>query len=106
MRLRRHCYDKPWRCPGWAGGGFRFPSDRRRICDGGTLVRYWDKGHHWLINWQFHRCEDCGTVALPIGIKWMDPAWLWWRGKRAVSDRYYDWRFTRELSKREYDGEA
>lgn len=75
VRLRRTCYDKPHRCPGWAGGGWRFPKPNRVVCQSGSL-RTMYAGRWW--RWQFHRHPTCGTVALPPVTKWLDPSWWWY----------------------------
>lgn len=78
MYLRRHCYDKPWRCPGWAGGGWSWAEPQR--CDGGSL------GIHIkelpLRNWRFGRCGTCDVLVIPLVTRWVDPTYLWWRLKR------------------------
>lgn len=71
MRIMRRCYDKPHRCPGWAGGGWHYPKDGKVICGGGSLR------HYTLGRWLPERHPACGTWALPIWTKWLDPEW--WR---------------------------
>lgn len=95
MRLRRHCYDKAWRCPGWAGGGWKMLGRHEKTCDGGSLARYWANGQKWYTGWQFHRCLTCGTVAMPIVVRWADPTWWKWMICR-MPDRFTDWRELRE----------
>jgi hypothetical protein len=80
VRLRRTCYDKPHRCPGWAGGGWRYPRPSRDVCDGGSLVATMYVGRWW--RWRFHRCPTCGTWAWPPVTKWADPTWLWFVAAR------------------------
>ena len=83
-RFRRHCYDKPWRCPGWAGGGWTYPSARRDVCDGGSFATTWGRmlGGQWYadrwINWRWHHCQACGTIAIPHVTRWLDPTWWRW----------------------------
>lgn len=72
MRLSRHCYDKPHRCPGWAGGGFRYARVNR--CEGGRIQI--DYSSRWKRNWTFHRCDRCNVVCWPIVIRELD--WRWW----------------------------
>ena len=38
MRISRPCYDKPYRCPGWAGGGMRYAKVDR--CSNGRTDIY------------------------------------------------------------------
>ncbi len=91
-RLSRQCYDKFWRCPGWAGGGFR--AARWQRCTGGSLLM---PGIRTVANvrgdapgefvpddpwwkWRLHACNrECGVLALPYVTRWADPSWLWWR---------------------------
>lgn len=77
-RLRRHCYDKFWRCPGWAGGGWRVA--RTDVCASGSFAGTidWDLPM-WRVALQFHRCATCGTVAIPYATRWVDPTYLRWR---------------------------
>jgi hypothetical protein len=69
MRLSRPCYDKPHRCPGWAGGGMRYAKVDR--CDGGRLDIY----RSWW-QWRINRCDTCGVYVLPYVVRWLD--WRWW----------------------------
>jgi hypothetical protein len=91
MYIRRHCYDKPWRCPGWAGGGWRYP--KTKLCDGGTLDfrievdGAWPRWH----SWHWHRCPKCEVLVIPMVTRWADPSWLWFKACRmpgAVADRW------------------
>ena len=68
-RIRRRCYDKPHRCPGWAGGGWR--SAREVVCAGETLPGTWEPRSWWLPQ----RCRACGIWALPIAQRYLDPSW-------------------------------
>lgn len=97
MYLRRHCYDKPWRCPGWAGGGWTHPKTKR--CDGGRLdvydrvMRPW-----WFPLWRFSRCGRCDVRAVPLITKWVDPTWLnFWvqRIPGRIKGRVEEWRWRR-----------
>ena len=73
VRVSRPCYDKPWRCPGWAGGGMRYA--RRSRCNGGHM-RGWqpDDGAHPA--WRFHRCDTCDVLTWPYITRWLDWRWL------------------------------
>ena len=85
IRISRPCYDKPHRCPGWAGGGLRYA--RTRHCDGGTILRAYEPGRWWP--WLPHRCGTCGMFVLPSHVRWVDPVWLaytaacWFRDRPA-----------------------
>ena len=72
VRLSRHCYDKPHRCPGWAGGGWTYSKVGR--CDNGRIQIDYAAG--WW-KWQFHRCTTCDVVCWPIVVQWLD--YTWWR---------------------------
>lgn len=94
MRIRRHCYDKPHRCPGWSGGGRKLAPERQTICPSGSFAPYMYEQRLW--KWRFHRCDKCGTVALPVVVKYFDPFWWvkwempmwkrdlvwWWKERR------------------------
>lgn len=75
MRLSRPCYDKPWRCPGWAGGGMRFA--RRHRCDNGRVLG-WD-GEERLPQLRLRRCNRCDVVTLPYAVRFVDPGYLSYR---------------------------
>jgi hypothetical protein len=82
MRISRPCYDKRWRCPGWAGGGMKYAKVER--CDGGSLISK-DGG-------PLRRCPKCGVFVLPSVIRWIDPTWLvWW-----IPYRIRDWNYNRK----------
>lgn len=74
MYLRRHCYDKSWRCPGWAGGGWRYPRVER--CDGGSLDIFSGDRPRWRAVLRFSRCGKCDVRAIPLITRWLDPTWL------------------------------
>lgn len=82
MRLSRHCYDKPRRCPGWAGGGFSYAEVQ--TCDNGSIQLLDDHTGSLFItrikrNWSFHRCDTCDVVCWPIVVRWLDYRWWqWW----------------------------
>lgn len=69
FRIRRRCYDKSHRCPGWAGGGMRYA--KVVVCEGGSLPHTYTWGR-----WLPERHAFCGTWALPVMAKWSDPSWL------------------------------
>lgn len=81
MRISRPCYDKWWRCPGWAGPGFRYPKHEGR-CDNGNIGHTcpaWVEGRpRWASwAWHFHRCPVCRVIVLPYVVRYVD--WTWWR---------------------------
>ncbi len=71
MRLSRPCYDKPWRCPGWAGGGMRYA--KRDRCEDGRM-HGWD-GQRWP-HLRFHRCDTCDVITIPYALRWLSPIML------------------------------
>lgn len=92
MRLSRTCYDKPHRCPGWAGGGWRFP--KTDLCENGSIrvnvVDDPDAATGWAglaypgsHPWRFGRCNKCDVITLPHAFRRLDPGY--WRHSVAVS---------------------
>lgn len=79
LRFRRHCYDKPHRCPGWAGGGWKYP--KTMVCDGGSLTfQMYPRRKAWSL--RSYRCTRCGTRTIPYVTRWADPTWYrlyWWQ---------------------------
>ena len=81
MRVSRPCYDKYWRCPGWAGPGLRYA--KRERCDSGSLARVINYGSRWW-KLKIHRCPKCGLWILPYFTQWLSAVfWLgssldWW----------------------------
>ena len=71
-RLSRPCYDKPWRCPGWAGGGMKYA--KRDRCDEGR-IQGWQGQHKWPHLW-FHRCGTCDVVTWPFSARWLSPGFI------------------------------
>lgn len=99
--LRRHCYDKFWRCPGWAGGGWKYARVRR--CEGGSLLvpGHWNRDRTAALpkdpwwRWRWHQCRECDVRAIPLITQWLDPTWLAWVIRR-LPDRWEDWRDLRQ----------
>lgn len=98
MRLSRPCFDKPWRCPGWAGGGAKYA--RKERCDNGR-IRGWGIHDDRLVRpeWHFLRCDTCDVVTIPFALRWLFPEqWRWyalwkWRELRNWRDnRKRGWR--------------
>lgn len=97
MRFSRPCYDKPHRCPGWAGGGTR--SAKKSRCENGSVrtrvareeigagMKYpaevpWRFGHcvGSVIDKAGTRSEPCGVVTWPYALRWLDWRYvLLWR---------------------------
>lgn len=83
MRLSRGCYDKFHRCPGWNGGGPKYP--QRRRCNGGRIqVNY--EARLW--RFRFWRCNRCNVVVWPYATRYLSP-WeiasdvkYWWRNRQ------------------------
>ncbi len=86
-RLSRPCYDKPHRCPGWAGGGWKYA--RRDLCHGGSIrTRGMDIGYEdgrpvvygeypGEDVWRFGHCTDCNVRTWPFALRRLDPTY--WR---------------------------
>lgn len=80
MRLSRTCYDKPHRCPGWAGGGWHYAKEDR--CENGSIrVRVPLEGYpgEWdypnLHKWRFGFCTRCDVRTWPTITKKLDPSY-------------------------------
>ena len=88
-RWSRPCYDKPRRCPGWAGGGWKYA--RVTLCPeekpGGFSDDLMDgkpRGYlpidsyesRWW-RWKIHTCPDCGVKVLPYMVRWT--SWRTWQ---------------------------
>ena len=71
MRLSRPCYDKPHRCPGWAGGGWKFGKVDR--CRNGS-IRTSTGEYPGVRRWRFGRCTKCDVVTWPYHIRLLDPS--------------------------------
>lgn len=85
IRLSRPCYDKPHRCPGWAGGGWKYGKVDR--CDNGSIrtrgstAMFWfedlEEGYPGVNVWHFGRCAKCDTTTWPFALRRLDPTyWL------------------------------
>lgn len=103
--LSRPCYDKPHRCPGWAGAGLGHAPVSR--CDNGRIiVPHRDRGeavlaaldgtlgHHPAERpLRFGRCTRCHVVTLPWVSRRLDPTL--WRNKVRWSARKAGWKVRR-----------
>lgn len=86
MRISRPCYDKAHRCPGWAGGGLKYPKVDK--CDSGYITFKRDFSYSkilYLFNFEpylnirltgFGRCSKCNVLVLPYQIRYIDPTWI------------------------------
>ena len=70
MRLSRPCYDKPHRCPGWAGGGPKVA--KAYLCNNGSIrtrVPMTDCPGEFEYPasrpFRFGHCTKCDTVTWP-----------------------------------------
>lgn len=115
IRISRPCYDKPHRCPGWAGGGCLGAKEDRCTGDGGYVVTrarwvaVWDdpdpeseptgsyKDEHPGSNqWRFGRCGECGLRTWPYAVRWVDWRYvLVWKLKHGVWSWLSEWRHYR-----------
>lgn len=75
----RKNYDKPNRCPGWSGSGIReygweTKQNSTVECNSSSSGYYADVSRiDKYANFNFHQCEDCGTITLPIILQYVDP---------------------------------
>lgn len=96
IRLSRPCYDKPHRCPGWAGGGVRSARVYRCTSDngGGGSLRggyYYERGLlPWSLRFSYHR--PCRTLVLPYVVRHVDPGWWRWKLRWMLLDVRDRWR--------------
>lgn len=86
MRLSRPCYDKPWRCPGWAGGGMKYAKVDH--CDNGRMLG-WRGDLRWP-HLRFHRCDTCNVVTWPSALRWLSPFFLMDEVRRRIEARRGD----------------
>lgn len=73
MRISRSCWDKPRRCPGWAGAGWNL--QQKWYCRDGNIVfplRWWGLGV----------CDECGVRVLPYWTRLLFPDYYW--GMRGI----------------------
>lgn len=84
IRISRPCYDKPHRCPGWAGGGMRRARTDR--CEGGSLRGLYER-RAW--RWRTTRCPTCDVLVLPYAVRFLD--WRWWRSEIGGTYRQLRW---------------
>lgn len=117
MYLRRHCYNKARRCPGWAGPGWRGTFDDTKPDYWDTLLnedgdypwetsnsrrRHWwqrrdlcSNGYLWTMAlqdpWRMfrsHRCTKCDVRTIPMFTHWFDPTWLWFHFSREIQYKF------------------
>lgn len=94
MRISRPCFDKYWRCPGWAGGGCRHAKVER--CPGGSLTSVIDfDSRRW--KWKFHQCPECGVWVMPYMVRYLSPTYVFvW----VLKSKWGDWKYEREWRRR------
>lgn len=92
MRISRPCYDKPRRCPGWAGGGWRYAKTRR--CLDGHVQ--WPHG----VRWWFGRCDTCGVIVLPYAVSITSPRMWAWSIRYRAGHLADWWRYDRHRPRR------
>jgi hypothetical protein len=88
VRISRPCYDKFHRCPGWIGGGPRYPRHDSR-CDGGRIQVDYDAPLWRFRTW---RCNTCDVVVLPYATRWLSVPWLLAETRCWLRDLPYRWR--------------
>lgn len=79
IRLSRGCYDKFHRCPGWVGGGNKYPKGDRSRCDNGRILYFSMETSEpiRLWKWRFIGCDTCNVVVWPYVTRYIDPT-AWW----------------------------
>lgn len=95
FRISKPCYNKYWRCPGWAGPGWKSTKEGKKTCEGGSLARVIDFEGHW--KWKFHKCPTCGMIVLPYMAKYITPGYHWGEIKYKIY-RMKEW-FVRHYNK-------
>lgn len=86
MRLSRPCYDKFHRCPGWVGGGPRYPRGESR-CGSGRINAYDAR----LWKWRFWPCNTCDVVVWPYVTRYLSLPWLIAEARSALREVAYRW---------------
>jgi hypothetical protein len=88
MRISLPDFDKPYRCPGWSGAGWKYNDED--WCNGTAgHTRRWSNWVHKLhprisLN-LIRRTHCCGTIVLPLWTRWFDPeTWCWEAQKRQL----------------------
>lgn len=78
MKISRMNYDKPRRCPGWAGPGwnnmlFHRPNRKWKesTCNNGSIkIRHYKDDECKVDNrwwkFEFYKCDTCGVITLPL----------------------------------------
>lgn len=98
MRIYRHNYDKPHRCPGWSGPALKGSSDKER-CPGGSFAAWMYDMPAW--RWRFIRCRECDCLVLPHVTRDLDPTWWMDRIKTKITDYRLELQFRRDDRERE-----
>lgn len=91
MRISRPCYDKYHRCPGWAGGGWKY--GKKDLCKNGSIqVDYENK--FWRFT--FNTCNKCDVIVLPYIVKYLlSPKAISYR----ILGKYRNWKQLREYKR-------
>lgn len=94
-RLSRPCYDKPHRCPGWAGGGFKYAKGDSRCAYGYIVTRVprpelgagmCSPGEK---PFRFGHCTECDVVTWPFIMRKLSIPWWMWRLRWKAQDARY-----------------
>lgn len=88
VRVSRPCYDKIWRCPGWIGGGVKYPRGESR-CDNGRIALDFEAP---LWKWRMWRCNTCDVIIWPYMIRYLSVPWLAYEIRCVVREIRYRWR--------------
>lgn len=97
VRFSRPCYDKPHRCPGWAGGGMKYPRGESRCNNGRIRTRVEMKefpGEYEYpasTPWRFGHCDTCDVVTWPWALSWPSRTFALRRLRRKCADFRCSW---------------
>ena len=91
--------DKPHRCPGRSGSGFKYVQPHQETgCRGGHVHAYVNgqiQKNEMVQDFPWHvgKCDECGVLTWPYALRLVHPGWirhvLWWKTRHF--DRY-DWK--------------
>lgn len=104
-KLSRPCYDKPHRCPGWAGGAFKYAKVDH--CPDGYITFGMSKEELAALDlstdewakvryprpFALGQCTTCDVVVLPFWTRKLSLIW-WWRESWWTFENWWWWRRT------------
>lgn len=90
IRISRPCYDKYWRCPGWAGGGMKY-AKVDRCPTGASLGPVINWNSRWW-RWRWHQCLDCKVWVMPYNWTRIAPTNIKWKLRWWIKDLIIAWK--------------